>query len=47
LLFQFRLAMDLGKTVAELRASLTIWELILWAEFYDRERQAIKAAQER
>jgi len=44
--FQFRLAKDLGKTLAEVR-QISRWELLLWAEFYDRERKAIKDAQER
>ena len=29
-------------TVTQLRATMTTWEFILWAEFYDRERKAIQ-----
>lgn len=40
LLFQFRLAMDLGKSVKEIR-EMNAWELMMWANFYQREHQAI------
>ena len=30
-------------TVAQLRAAMTAWEFVLWADFYDRERKAIQA----
>jgi hypothetical protein len=42
-MFQFRLAKDLGKTATELRNTITAWEFLLWAEFYDREHKAVKA----
>lgn len=41
-MFQFRLAKDLGKTVHQLRSQVTSWELLFWAEFYDREHKAIE-----
>lgn len=47
LIFQFRLAMDLGRTVGELRKSLTVWELLLWSEFYKRERNELKKMQDK
>lgn len=47
LIFLFRLAMDLGMTVGQLRRSLTVWELLLWSEFYRRERTEIKKMQDK
>lgn len=47
LIFQFRLAMDLGMTVKQLRKELTVWELLLWSEFYKRERNELKKLQEK
>ena len=47
LIFQFRLAMDLGMTVRRLRKELTVWELLLWSEFYKRERNELKKLQEK
>lgn len=41
-MFQFRLAKDLGKTVAQVRAEITPWEFVMWGEFYQRERKAIE-----
>jgi hypothetical protein len=41
--FQFRLAKDLGKTLAEVR-QMSGWEFLMWNEFYQREHDAIKAA---
>lgn len=34
-------------TVRELRKSLTVWELLLWSEFYKRERNELKKMQEK
>lgn len=42
LVFQFRLAMDLGMTVHELRRVMPFWELVMWEQFYKRERIEIK-----
>jgi hypothetical protein len=47
LIFQFRLAMDLGMTVGQLRKTVSVWELLLWSEFYRRERSEIKKMQEK
>ncbi len=47
LVFQFRLAMDLGMTVGQLRRSITPWELLMWSEFYRRERQEVKKMQDK
>jgi hypothetical protein len=34
-------------TVAELRTKMTTWELLLWAEFYKREREELKKMKEK
>lgn len=34
-------------TVAEVRARMTSWELLLWAEFYKRERAELKKLKEK
>lgn len=47
MLFLFRLAMDLGLTVGQLKKSITPWELLLWHEFYKRERDEMKRIQEK
>jgi hypothetical protein len=38
--------MDLGMTVGQLRKSITVWELLMWSEFYKRERSEVKKMQE-
>lgn len=47
LILQFRLAMDLGKTVNEVRRSMTVWEFLMWNEFYKRERTEVERMHER
>jgi len=39
--------MDLGMTVNQLRKSLTVWELLMWGEFYSRERKEVKKMQDK
>ncbi len=39
--------MDLGMTVRQLRKELTVWELLLWSEFYVRERNEVKKMQDK
>jgi hypothetical protein len=39
--------MDLGMTVRDLRSRMSLWELLLWGEFYKRERREIKRMQEK
>jgi hypothetical protein len=39
--------MDLGMTVSQMRQSMSVWELILWMEFYRRERKEIKRMREK
>lgn len=34
-------------TVSHLRTSMTAWELLLWSEFYRRERNEMKKMQEK
>lgn len=47
LIFHFRLAMDLGMTVGQLRKTITVWEMLMWSEFYRRERQEVKKMQDK
>jgi hypothetical protein len=39
--------MDLGMTVRDLRSRMSLWEFLLWGEFYRRERKEIKRMQEK
>lgn len=34
-------------TVQRLRKELSVWEMIMWSEFYKRERNEIKKLQEK
>lgn len=34
-------------TVKQLRKELTVWELLLWSEFYKRERNELRKLQEK
>lgn len=34
-------------TVKQLRKELTVWELLLWSEFYVRERNEVKKMQDK
>lgn len=43
--FQFRLARDLGMTVAELRSTMSSYEYTQWATFYLYEQQERNKAQ--
>ena len=47
LLFEYILARDLGKTVAELRAGITTNELIRWNILYAREAQERELEQQK
>lgn len=34
-------------TVRQLRKEVSVWELLLWSEFYKRERNELKKLQEK
>ena len=44
-MLQFRVAKDLGKTLGELRRTITVYELLLWHTFYELERADAERAQ--